>query len=335
MISTPITSPAALGMMIGLTAVIFAIEDERASVLTTQAPSGGAPALPFGPFDPERHRTFEIALRDFVEEQTGFELGYVEQLYTFGDRGREAPLAQMSSAQDTQRVISVGYLGLASAAAPTPTGKWRDWYSFFPWEDWREGRPNIIAAQIAPGLRAWADAASGEGRRKARRSRAQATFGLDGAPWNEERVLDRYELLYETGLAHESLVDAAQEDGAVTPGFDPTKTVGAPLVSDHRRILATAIQRLRGKIKYRPIVFEVLPHAFTLSTLQTVVEAILGARLHKQNFRRALLASAIVDGTGRMETATGGRPAELYRFRPGAAVGRPALGVPSPKLKEG
>ncbi len=46
--------------------------------------------LPFGPFDPLEHRTFEIGLRAWVKAQTGLSVGYVEQLYTFGDRGRHA-----------------------------------------------------------------------------------------------------------------------------------------------------------------------------------------------------------------------------------------------------
>jgi len=55
---------------------------------------------------------------------------------------------------------------------------------------------------------------------------------------------------------------------------------------DHRRLLATALGRLRGKLKYRPVVFELLPTTFSLLRLQRVVEALAGVRLHKQNFRR-------------------------------------------------
>jgi hypothetical protein len=75
------------------------------------------PGLPFGPFDPEGHRTFEIALRAFVTEQTGFDLGYVEQLYTFGDKGRDAPRAEVGAG--AARVVSIGYLALTPAAVET------------------------------------------------------------------------------------------------------------------------------------------------------------------------------------------------------------------------
>ena len=84
---------------------------------------------------------------------------------------------------------------------------------------------------------------------------------------------------------------------------------------DHRRILATAIARLRAKLKYRPVVFELLPPEFTLTELQRTVEAISGRHLHKQNFPRPVEAGALIEPTGVMSTQTGGRPAGLFRFR--------------------
>ena len=105
------------------------------------------------------------------------------------------------------------------------------------------------------------------------------------------------------------------------------------MVSDHRRILATAIGRLRGKIKYRPIVFELIGETFTLSCLQKLVESLLGQPLHKQNFRRALDKSGFVEGTGQFETATGGRPAELFRVRRERLSRGAPLGVQTPTLK--
>jgi hypothetical protein len=63
---------------------------------------------------------------------------------------------------------------------------------------------------------------------------------------------------------------------------------------DHRRILATAMGRLRAKLKYRPVIFELMPPCFTLTELQRTVEAISGRRLHKQNFRRLVETGALV-----------------------------------------
>jgi len=91
--------------------------------------------------------------------------------------------------------------------------------------------------------------------------------------------------------------------------------LGRAMAFDHRRILATALGRVRGKLRYRPVVFELLPPTFTLLELQRVVEALAGVRLHKQNFRRLVEKGGLVEGTGRFSAETGGRPAELFRFR--------------------
>ena len=98
-----------------------------------------------------------------------------------------------------------------------------------------------------------------------------------------------------------------------------------------RQILATGLTRLRGKIKYRPVVFELMPDRFTLSALQRSVEGILGLQLHTQNFRRALDKAELVAGTGQMETGTGGRPAELFTFRRDHASSISAPGLATPR----
>jgi hypothetical protein len=99
------------------------------------------------------------------------------------------------------------------------------------------------------------------------------------------------------------------------------------MVFDHRRILATSMGRLRGKMKYRPVVFELMPPEFTLLELQRTVEAISGIRLHKQNFRRLVEGQGLVEGTGRYARKTTGRPAEQFRFRREVLRERPAPGV--------
>ena len=316
-------------VVIGLSAVVVAIRDGEAVVLTVQPRGQELQGLPFGPFDPAGHRTFELALRAFVTEQTRFVLGYVEQLYTFGDKGRDAPLADMGEGpgDGASRVISVGYLALAPAALDrhTPDSDWRPWSRFFPWEDWRDGRPSALVP-IEEALRRWAD---GDAQRL---SRARLLFAIEGAAWNEERVLERYELLYEAGLAPEAARDRGERP--LEPPERLQRALGEPMISDHRRILATALSRLRGKLKYRPVVFELLPEAFTLSALQRAAEAILGAPMHKQNFRRALERAELVQGLGRLETDTGGRPAELFRFRREALRARPMSGLTTPLVRD-
>jgi hypothetical protein len=324
-----------LSVVIGLSAVTMAVRNGEAVVLTVRPHDAATdrattlPGLPFGPFDPEDHRTFEIALRAFVTEQTGFDLGYVEQLYTFGDKGRDAPRAEVGAG--AARVVSVGYLALTPAAVETDglDTAWAPWSRFFPWEDWRQGRPALIDEAIAPALRRWA------GRDDSRLARARLLFALDGAGWNEERVLDRYELLYEAGLAPEAGRDQSRDRGedAVEPRA-LSAALGEPMLSDHRRILATGLGRLRGKLKYRPVVFELMPAEFTLSALQRAVEAIAGVPLHKQNFRRVVERIDLVEGLGRMDTETGGRPAELFRFRRELLTQRPAGGLSLPLQRD-
>jgi hypothetical protein len=82
-------------------------------------------------------------------------------------------------------------------------------------------------------------------------------------------------------------------------------------------------------LSYRPVVFELLPETFTLLTLQKLVEALNGIRLHKQNFRRLVERGGLVEGTGR-RSHSGGRPAELYRFRREVLRERPRPGVGLP-----
>lgn len=301
------------GVRIGLSAVVMALRDRQAVVLTT----GGedAAALPFGPFDPETDRTFELALRAFVTAQTGFRLGFVEQLYTFGDLGRASPRA--TPGPDRRREVSVGYLALTREAAETPGARWTPVFDLFPWEDRRHGPPAVMAA-LAERLTRWAGSDAN------RRARADALFALPpGLRWNEERVLERYELLYEAGLVAEAARDRDEP---------PPPPLGRVMASDHRRILATGLGRLRSKLKYRPVLFDLAPETFTLFELQAAAEAVSGLTLHKQNFRRGVERAGLVEPTGVL-SATGGRPAELFRFAGPDLPAGPAGGLTLPALR--
>lgn len=88
-----------------------------------------------------------------------------------------------------------------------------------------------------------------------------------------------------------------------------------PLAFDHAEILGLVVKRLRGKLDYAPIGFELLPRKFTLRQLQSVHETILGRRLNKDSFRRRMLDSGLIAATGEREGDVGHRPAELYRFK--------------------
>lgn len=313
---------------IGLNAVIVAVSSGLPQVVQVGDLDGSdSDSLPFGPFDPLHHRTFDIGLRAWVEEQTALRLGYVEQLYTFGDRGRHRV-----SGDAGPHVVSVGYLALTRQTTDSENvlalhgSAWRSWYDYFPWEDWRNGRPAILDSEVLPALKEWAivpPPAGAPQRALSRSERVMHSFGGDGFRWDEEHALERYELLYEAGLVPEALRDGrkAALERASLPSF------GRPMRFDHRRVLATAISRLRAKLKYRPVVFELMPDSFTLTHLQNSVEAISGRHLHKQNFRRLVENADLVEPTGATSTATGGRPAALFRFRREIVTERPALGL--------
>ncbi|MDX2288973.1 MAG: NAD regulator [Hyphomicrobiaceae bacterium] len=312
---------------IGLNAAIVAVTNDEPVVLCVRDAAdkcGATEGLPFGPFSPLDHRTLEIGLRAWVEEQTGLELGYVEQLYTFGDRGRHAQPGDLNP-----HIVSIGYLALTRAVQVSEItgGTWRSWYHFFPWEDWRKGRPAVIEAIVEPQLRSWSESPvqrPSPARPVERADRVRMCFGLDGAAWDEEKVLERYELLYEAGLVAEARRDRPE---SVTAAAEISAQLGSPMRFDHRRILATAIGRVRAKIKYRPVIFELMPDEFTLFELQKTVEAILGPHLHKQNFRRLVESAGLVEPTGDVKTRTGGRPAKLFRFRREVILERPSPGV--------
>lgn len=299
-------------VLISLDAVIVAVTDHQPRVLVLSDTQ--LDALPSGPLDLEQHPTLERGMRNWVVQQTGLQLGYVEQLYTFGDRFRDP-----RELEGGPRVISAAYLALVreSQLNLRLDAAWANWYAYLPWEDWRGGRPVVIDRHLAPALLAWAQRHAGQG------ARVRQCFGLNSRPWDPERCLERYELLWEAGLVAEARrsVDSKSE----------AHSSGRAMRGDHRRILATALGRLRGKLKYRPLVFELLPERFTLSQLQHVVESLAGQLLHTQNFRRLVANAGLVEPTGQLEAHTGGRPAALFRFRHEVVDERPDPGVGLPR----
>ncbi|GAB3748496.1 membrane protein [Yimella radicis] len=259
--------------------------------------------LPAGPLRTDHH-SLQNGARAFVAEQTGHSLGFVEQLYTFADLGRDGSAG---------RAVSISYLGLTRAAADDG---WRDVYDLLPWEDRRSETSIALCDKLMSELRRWSTDAS---------ERIAHIFGDGELPWRPELALQRYELLWEAGLVADSPNAADGVDGLTGPAMH----------SDHRRILATGLSRLRSTIQYRPLVFELMPPTFTLGELQAVVEALVGAGLHKQNFRRSVEQQALVEPTDDTSRATGGRPARLYRFRREAIAARGQVGtkVPIPRSR--
>ena len=321
--------------IINVTAVIVAVTSDVPRVLIID--QNAQLALPNGPFEPQHDAGLERCLRRWVEAQTGLDLYYVEQLYTFGNRYRDP--GEISGGP---RVVSVAYIALTHEdTVDEDNAKWLDWYDFLPWEDWRPARPAVIAEQIEPALQRWVKKARSPGRRKQRQERVNVTFGQSTvANMDSVLCLERFELMYEADIVAEAIRDQRATRGNLPSSRDaamlpPITDLGNPLASDHRRILATALGRLRGKLAYRPVVFELLPGEFTLLRLQRVAEALSGAKLHKQNFRRLVANADLVEPVGRSSTIGRGRPAELYRFRREVLGEKLTVGLSRPIMRSG
>jgi 8-oxo-dGTP diphosphatase len=122
------------------------------------------------------------------------------------------------------------------------------------------------------------------------------------------------DLKTEAGQVARVLVPWEGEDGG------PVALLGTdgkhlPLAFDHEEIIALAIRRLRGKINYSSVAFQLLPRAFTLFQLQQIHEAVLGRPVNKDSFRRRMIATGLLVATGDMQDGVGHRPATLYRLQ--------------------
>lgn len=202
--------------------VIFSLRENRLQVLLVQRaahPFTGEWALPGGFVQMEE--SLEGAAARELEEETGVEHAYLEQLYTYGEPGRDP----------RGRVVTVAYFALIPADTFVRT----------------------------------------EGGSDARRA---AWFAVDALP---------------------------------------------ELAFDHHEIVDYALRRLRYKLEYSAVGFELLPAAFTLTEIQRTYEKILGESLDKRNFRRRILASGVIEPTAHRRTGEG-RPARLYRYREDAVA---------------
>lgn len=283
-----------------LVAVVLSVGDNGAKVLAPGDPA----RLPSGPLRDD-HTSLQAGVRAFAADQTGHRLDYVEQLYTFADLGR---------GQHDHRTISISYLGLTRETRRADD--WQSLTSLLPWEDQRDPSAAMLVDDVAAALQPWAEREDPDERQR----RIAHLFGRDERPWRPELALQRYELLWEAGLVGES-----PEATADTPWTGPR------MMWDHRRILATGLSRLRTKLQYAPLVAELMPEEFSLGQLQDVVEALVGQSVHTQNFRRSIQQDRLVEATERV-VRTGGRPAQLHRFRREVVEDRRQVGTKAPIL---
>lgn len=299
------TDPEFETIIIDLNAVILSLNMDRHDSLTVLTISDIKNLLPWGAYHPNEHKTMEAGLRHWVKSQTEIELNYVEQLYTFGDSGR------FSYGDPNRHIVSTGYLACVRPESRTKQlfRQWSGIYQHFPWEDFRQGRPTMLDDFILPKLYEWSNGTQTD-------QRIQSCFGLKDDIWQEENILKRFELMYEAKLVFEAVRDANENmaPDAFVSIADTQLPTGRYMQYDHRRILATALSRMRTKIKYRSIIFDLMPAYFTLFELQRSTEAILGYHLHKQNFRRFVEREKLVTKTGEVRNQPSGRPAQLYEY---------------------
>ncbi len=196
--------------------VVFGLDEEDLKILLIQRdlpPFAGKWALPGGFVEP--NETLDESARRELQEETGIENVYLEQLYTFGEPDRDP----------RERVVTVAYYALVKLSSHR--------------------------------VRAATDA------------RNAAWFAIDDVP---------------------------------------------PLAFDHQQILRMAHERLRGKVRYQPIGFELLPTKFTLRQIQHLYEVVLDRPLDKRNFRKKILSMGILVELDEVETDVAHRAARLYRF---------------------
>lgn len=271
----------------------------------------------------------QAAIRE-LREETGVEApDFIEPLGSYSRNGRDPRQFAGSRDQATgewiargSRVTTAAYLMLMPHAAQ-PAGaddaaraQWADVYDYLPWEDLRDPGRQAHLASVVQALDGWAHTVPGGV------ERVRDLFGL--AEWNEERTAERWALLMEAGLVPE----ARRDRWGRADAREADALFGREMAFDHRQMLADALGRVRGKIKYTPAALMALtgPEA-TLDELQAACEAIAGRPLHRSNFRRAVApaehgksrAPRIVARTGKRrprEARGPGVAPELYAFLP-------------------
>ena len=140
------------------------------------------------------------------------------------------------------------------------------------------------------------------------------TFGKPGRDPRTRVITVAYFAL----VPHDAIHHKAGRDASETGWFTISQL--PPLAFDHAEIIDYAHTRLRYKLEYSSVGFQLLPDVFTLTELQQAYEIILGEQLDKRNFRRKILAAEILQETGEKQKEGEGRPAMLYRYREDAVA---------------
>jgi hypothetical protein len=298
--------PSYGGFAVELAACLLSVEGDEPVVLIDDANPREA-RFPSVAFDPGAHECLDLGVRDWLLHNTGLGMGRLEQVHTARRTGADSGMGDACSA------LSIGFLGLVppQQRSAVARGTWRRCFDFVPWED-RRRRGGLTGHERVGQLllnRIQSSTLAGDQVLERQSRRIRSAFGLDSSPWEETGTLERC-LLVQNHAPH--LTESA---GTVHVESAAGEVVASRMVADHLQILSAAMGRLRARLRVRPIPVDLVPPVFTLLDLQRSAEAILGPSLHKQNFRRYVEGAGVIEATGTMRQQTGGRPAQLFRFR--------------------
>lgn len=291
-------------------------------------------AFPGGFVEWSSDRTAEAAAKRELWEETGQTLlEYLEPLDTYDEIGRDPRQFSGHPGPDGAwiatgaRIVSKAFLAVArpdeaSPVAPQPgedasDAFWRDVYEYLPWEDLRAPQGRTAARDLRRRLATeWVARAGSPADVRKRKDTVARLFGRSGhAGWNEERAPERLAVLMEAGL-----VEEASRDRWGSPSQRIGGVAGVAMAFDHRRMLADAIGRLRGKMKYAPAVLSaLLGPRVTSVMLHRACEAVAGRQIHLANLRRVFATAGLIeeDGFATGAAAGPGRPARQYRWSAG------------------
>lgn len=297
--------------------------DTLQALLVERGPHGpypGRTAWPGGFMDEEEDMNARATALRELEEETGItSIRWIEELGSYDAWGRDPRQFAFQKCEDGSirrvgaRVVSKAFLTLLAprddqiaprSGSDATRAFFDDVYRYLPWEDLRSQHGRRARHELSARLKR----ATEEGQLE----RVGWAWGWSVEDWNEERAEERLKLLYEAGLIEEGVRNLWGE-----PETTVETTSGRSMAFDHRFMLAGALGRLRGKVKYMPGVLQALcPGHFSMKHLQKTVEAILGREIYAGNFRRVMQhTQGLIEDTGfRSHQEGGGRPATHFTF---------------------
>jgi hypothetical protein len=308
-----------------------------------QEPFSGLEAWPGGFVEWATDVNAEAAATRELREETGQTgVHYMEALDTYDTNGRDPRqfAGFFDGAQQWvptgARVVSKAFVAVVrhDDAMPVAPGAGedsseafrRDVYAYLPWEDLRAAAGRAALRVARQHLQAWAKDTEDTALRRSRRKNIDLLFRAES--WNEERAPERLALLGEAALLHES----HRDQWGRAPALALPAQLGRPLAFDHRVMLADALGRIRGKMKYAPVILATLiGDVVTSSSLHVACEAIAGRPIHRANLRRAFDTAELLVDHGFATAAAGpGRPPREYRWSQNVASVRldPSLHIP-------